>query len=164
MEITESGRLSETKWKNTQKSSRGGSPRVSPCADWDTMHTEPCFLCASVASCATVVICADVTGCWILSEGTAERIQFRKPLTVCLDAYSVNHLLWLYLKLRIECFSTLSLPVRHVLPAAGSLRISTVFLSIQVGLLSHYVCELLSHVCSASQLCTVSRGDSQKGL
>lgn len=60
------------------------------------------------------VICADVTGCKMLSEGPAGRIQFRKSV-VCLYAYSVYHTLS---KLRIKC-----LAMRLMLPAFGSLSI-----------------------------------------
>lgn len=60
------------------------------------------------------VICADVTGCKMLSEGPAGRIQFRKSV-VCLYAYSVYHTLS---KLMIKC-----LAMRLMLPAFGSLSI-----------------------------------------
>lgn len=84
---------SETKWKNTQRSGRGGSPCVGPRADWDSVHTEPRVWCAFGG---ILCHCGDLCWCdrmlnaeW--GESREKTVQSVSALSVCLQWIAIHN-------------------------------------------------------------------------
>lgn len=81
---------SEIKWKNTQKALAGVGHHALECVQIGILYTHRAvfFSVRLVASCATVTICADVTGCWL--NDIKEKTVRKAP--VFLLYFSINNL------------------------------------------------------------------------